>query len=318
MTSLGSGLIAGAAGTAALFVTTYADMAVRGRPASDTPEQTVSALLDRYGLDLPGTGGEQANRLTALGALSGLATGIGVGGAVGLLRGAGLRLGRVTGTVVVGGAAMAVTDASMAALGVSDPAQWSASDWVADAIPHLVFGYVTTAALAATDRPRPARRYRRRRPVSRAGLLVRSALVGAATGGRSSAGLAALAATASPAPGSAGHAPLPTAARAGAGLLAVGELVADKLPGTPARTEPQGAIPRIGLGGVASGVLARRAGRSPVLPALVGGAAAAGTTLAGFWWRDTFAPGLGWSPLTAALVEDAAVVALAAVAIAGS
>ena len=35
------GAAAGAAGTTALNVVTYLDMAVRGRPASSTPERTV-------------------------------------------------------------------------------------------------------------------------------------------------------------------------------------------------------------------------------------------------------------------------------------
>ena len=35
------GAAAGAAGTTALNVVTYLDMAIRGRPASDTPERSV-------------------------------------------------------------------------------------------------------------------------------------------------------------------------------------------------------------------------------------------------------------------------------------
>jgi hypothetical protein len=38
MNTLARGLLAGAAGTLALNVTTYLDMAVRGRPASQAPD----------------------------------------------------------------------------------------------------------------------------------------------------------------------------------------------------------------------------------------------------------------------------------------
>jgi hypothetical protein len=39
-------LLAGAAGTAALNAVTYADMAVRGRAASQTPQRSVRRLAD--------------------------------------------------------------------------------------------------------------------------------------------------------------------------------------------------------------------------------------------------------------------------------
>ncbi|MCP9968874.1 hypothetical protein LUX57_29935 [Actinomadura madurae] len=46
MDRLTRGLAAGAAGTTALNLVTYLDMAVRGRPASSTPEQSVERLAD--------------------------------------------------------------------------------------------------------------------------------------------------------------------------------------------------------------------------------------------------------------------------------
>jgi hypothetical protein len=52
--------------------------------------------------------------------------------------------------------AIAVSAAPMAAIGVSDPRDWSLSDWVADVVPHLVYGWVTTAAYATMlDRGEP-------------------------------------------------------------------------------------------------------------------------------------------------------------------
>ena len=50
------GAAAGAAGSTALNAVTYLDMAVRGRGASDTPQQTVDTLADEADLAVPGEG----------------------------------------------------------------------------------------------------------------------------------------------------------------------------------------------------------------------------------------------------------------------
>ena len=52
------GLIAGAAGTAALHAVTYLDMALRGRPASTVPEQLVDAIAGATGTAVPGRGAD--------------------------------------------------------------------------------------------------------------------------------------------------------------------------------------------------------------------------------------------------------------------
>jgi hypothetical protein len=39
----------------------------------------------------------------------------------------------------------------MAALGVSDPTTWSATDWISDVVPHLVYGLVTAAVIEGLD-----------------------------------------------------------------------------------------------------------------------------------------------------------------------
>jgi hypothetical protein len=39
----------------------------------------------------------------------------------------------------------------MVVLGITDPRTWSTADWIADLVPHLAYGLVTYAALAATD-----------------------------------------------------------------------------------------------------------------------------------------------------------------------
>jgi hypothetical protein len=146
------GVAAGAAGSTALNAVTYIDMAVRGRRASDTPQQTVDTLADKAEIGVPGEGETRDNRLTGLGSLSGIVTGVGVGVAFGVLRRIGLRPPVPVGGVLVGLAAMAATDGTMAALKVSDPRTWSAADWAGDLVPHLIYGLVTYATLAKLDR----------------------------------------------------------------------------------------------------------------------------------------------------------------------
>jgi hypothetical protein len=149
-----NGTIAGAAGTTAINAATYADMVWRGRPPSTAPERTVDALADRTGHPVPGDGDQRGNRLTGLGAIAGIATGVGIGASAGLLRGAGLRLPAGIAALALGAAAMATTDSAMAALGVSDPRRWSRQDWLADALPHLVYGAVTAWALRSLTKGR--------------------------------------------------------------------------------------------------------------------------------------------------------------------
>jgi uncharacterized membrane protein len=55
---------------------------------------------------------------------------------------------------------------------------------------------------------------------------------------------------------------------------AVGELIADKLPNTPSRLEPQGIVGRLVLGGLAAGLFAQTR-RAPWLPAAGMGAVSA-------------------------------------------
>ena len=77
------GAAAGAAGTTALNAVGYGDMALRGRPASSTPDQVAEQLARRSGLSIPGTGQARQSRLEGLGALAGMATGVAVGAAAG-------------------------------------------------------------------------------------------------------------------------------------------------------------------------------------------------------------------------------------------
>ncbi|MBY3552840.1 hypothetical protein HGI15_05405 [Modestobacter lapidis] len=271
--SFARGVLAGAAGTVALNVVTYLDMAVRGRPASTVPARTVDALADALGRPVPGSGAEREARRTALGALAGIAQGLAVGVLASTARSAGLRLPGAVGALAAGAASMAATDGPVAALGVSDPRDWSAADRTADAVPHLAYGAAVQAVLAAV--PTPAERSRPRRPAG-AGLTARAALLGVATGGRSAVGLGAPALT------TAG-----TARRRQVAAVAAlaGELVTDKLPGTPPRTGRGALGARMVSAAGGAGQLAGREGANAALPVLAGVAGSAAGSFGGIAWR---------------------------------
>ncbi len=146
--ALFAGAAAGAAGTSALNLLTYMDMAVRARPASSTPEDTVERLAGAAGIRIPGEGETRRNRVSALGALAGIATGVGVGALAGPLA-AKLRLPLPALSVLLGTAAMAGSNVPMTALGVTDPRTWGAVGWASDVIPHVAYGTVTAAVVTA-------------------------------------------------------------------------------------------------------------------------------------------------------------------------
>jgi hypothetical protein len=148
------GAAAGAAGTAALNAVTYADMAIRGRPASDTPEQVVETVEQATGHALPGDADQQANRRSGVGALAGIVTGVSVGAAYGLARGLGFRAHTLVSATMLAGAAMAVSNGPMTALGVTNPQNWSRADWLSDVIPHVAYGALTAITYAAAEHDR--------------------------------------------------------------------------------------------------------------------------------------------------------------------
>lgn len=146
------GAAAGAAGTTALNAATYVDMACRARPASSTPEQLVDKLAASLEIEVPGESEARENRLSGLGALAGIATGVGVGAAYGALDVLHLRPPGPFGAIAAAAGAMIGSDVPMAKYGVSDPTTWSGTDWLSDAIPHLIYGAVVAMTYAAATR----------------------------------------------------------------------------------------------------------------------------------------------------------------------
>ena len=141
------GAIAGAAGTTALNAATYLDMAARGRSSSTAPEEAAEKLAEKGSVRIPGDQEARRNRLSGLGALNGIASGVAVGAALGALRSAGWRPGSLSNAVIAALGAMAFTDGVMSVLGVTDPRDWSLTDWASDIVPHLAYGVVTAVAL---------------------------------------------------------------------------------------------------------------------------------------------------------------------------
>jgi hypothetical protein len=148
------GLLAGAAGTVALNIATYADMALRGRPPSNVPSKLASTLANMVHLSLSSQGvGAQdltvQNRENGLGALLGYINGLGTGVVYSLLRSQRDEVPLPLAGTLVGLAAMAESDIPLVMLKVSDPKTWGASGWLFDIIFHLIYGFVTAATYEA-------------------------------------------------------------------------------------------------------------------------------------------------------------------------
>jgi uncharacterized protein (UPF0548 family)/uncharacterized membrane protein len=142
---------------------------------------------------------------------------------------------------------------------------------------------------------------------------VTAALLGAVTGLRSFSGLATVASARGDAGAAAGESRLekiladPTLS----GLLewaARAEMVADKVPGMPARSEPLPLAGRVAFGGLAGLLVARRRKSGWVLPALLG-AAAAGAVAVGASRARVALGRRGFADLPLGLAEDACVLA---------
>jgi uncharacterized membrane protein len=86
--------------------------------------------------------------------------------------------------------------------------------------------------------------------------------------------------------------------------LAIGELIVDKLPGTPSRTEPAGFAVRILTGGVSAGALCASKKRLVAAGAVLGGLAAIAGAFLGYKTRRHFHERFRLSDAAVAVAED--------------
>jgi hypothetical protein len=139
-----NGLIAGAAGTAALNMLTYLDVLIRARPSSSVASKTAARLADEVGVDLRADAeqGTQRRR-SAVGALLGYLSGVGIGALYGAIEDAVPDLPLPMSGIAVGLAAMAGSDLPATSAGATDSSKWGASGWIEDVVPHIAYGVVT-------------------------------------------------------------------------------------------------------------------------------------------------------------------------------
>lgn len=87
-------------------------------------------------------------------------------------------------------------------------------------------------------------------------------------------------------------------------VLALAEIVADKLPKTPSRTSPPGLITRILMGGLSGACVAAAGGQSALAGAVLGAVGGVAGCYAGYYARTGFVRKLGTPDWPVALVED--------------
>ncbi|GAA3352418.1 hypothetical protein GCM10017744_001310 [Streptomyces antimycoticus] len=130
-----------------LGLVSYADMAVRARPASTTPEETLRKLTARLHIRIPGTGERLGNRIAGLAPMTGFAAGLGMRAVLGVARAAGWRPSLRRQYVVATVGALIGTNGPMTVLGVTDPRTWGLAGWVSDIVPHIAYAVVTVHVL---------------------------------------------------------------------------------------------------------------------------------------------------------------------------
>jgi uncharacterized membrane protein len=94
-------------------------------------------------------------------------------------------------------------------------------------------------------------------------------------------------------------------------VAAIGELVADKLPKTPARTAPGPLIGRIVMGALCGACLYAAAAATPIIGAVVGAIGAVIGTFAGYHIRHALVTRLGVKDIFIAVTEDVIAICLA-------
>ena len=87
-------------------------------------------------------------------------------------------------------------------------------------------------------------------------------------------------------------------------LLAVVELVADKLPKAPSRTAPPGLIARISMGGLTGACIAAAGGQGAIPGAIVGAAGGIVGAFGGYQARTRLVKSLGAPDFVIAVLED--------------
>src|SRR5918995_6976662 len=141
--NFGKGLFAGAAGTAAMTVSSTLEMKLSGRAASETPAQAAEAVLNVEPKDEDSTA--RFSNLVHWG------YGTGWGGVRGLLASAGLSGPAATAAHV--GAVWGSEQVMLPALGVTPPlSEWGAKEVAIDALHHLVYAGATGVAYTLLDR----------------------------------------------------------------------------------------------------------------------------------------------------------------------
>jgi hypothetical protein len=155
MRGLTLGAVAGAAGTAALDIMSYGDMALRGRAPSDMPAEVVrrvSEKVDFVPLSVPSEQADDVtkNRRSAMGALSGYSIGIGIGALYGAFAYAipPEKRGTFNQSLVLAGIAMAASDVPAQLLGATNVKEWTPASWASDIVPHIAYGIITAAVFA--------------------------------------------------------------------------------------------------------------------------------------------------------------------------
>jgi uncharacterized membrane protein len=94
-------------------------------------------------------------------------------------------------------------------------------------------------------------------------------------------------------------------------LLAIVELVADKLPSAPSRTQPPGLIARVVLGALCGAALALSGAQSAVLGPILGTAGAVAGAFGGYQVRTRLVKALKVPDFVIAILEDAVAICAA-------
>jgi hypothetical protein len=141
--AVGKGLFAGAAGTAAMTVSSTLEMKLRGRPASSTPARAAEKVLGVQPVDEAGEA--RFSNLVHLG------YGTAWGSVRGLIAAAGLSGPAATAAHLA--AVWGSEQVMLPALDVAPPlTEWGAQEVAIDAFHHLVYAAATGAAYSLLDR----------------------------------------------------------------------------------------------------------------------------------------------------------------------